>query len=80
MRVQEIHGLLHLVAQSDGYLPSGVDGSQDLDLQVYADAAGGGDDWQAYTKKLYAETPVIVFSKVCLSYDLGLQCNNETFL
>lgn len=63
MRVQEIHGLLHLVAQSDGYLPE-IDGSKELDLQVYANAAGGEDDWQTYTKRLYSETPVIVFSKV----------------
>lgn len=64
MRVQEIHGLLHLVAQTNGHLTNEVAGDNELDLKVYADAAGGEDDWQNYVKRLYAETPVVVFSKV----------------
>jgi hypothetical protein len=68
IRVQEIHGLLRVVAQSNGFLPT--DGSltgleeEGVDLRVYAAAAGGDDAWGDHVRRLRQETPVVVFSKV----------------
>lgn len=66
IRVQEIHGLLRVVAQSDGVLPTdgSLTGEEEIDLRVYAAAAGGDDAWGDHTRRLRTETPVVVFSKV----------------
>ena len=87
-RVQEIQGLLHFVTahperrlndddgetEVEGVESTHVDGSQPLDLQMYA--PDGGKDWQTYVKTLQKEHPLIIFSKsycqyvVALLYDL----------
>jgi hypothetical protein len=63
--IQEIHGLLHLVVQSNGTLP--IDGSvnpaQQVSFETYA-AASGKDDFVGHAMRLMQETPVVVFSKV----------------
>jgi hypothetical protein len=63
---QEIHGLLHLVAQSAGQLPmdGSVDGAAAVPLGVYAAAAGRGANWDDHVDFLLDAAPVVIFSKV----------------
>jgi hypothetical protein len=67
VQIQEIHALLHLVVQGNGTLPTdgSVDGSEVIDYETYAKAAGQGDDFAKHALAL-RKTPVVVFSKVCL--------------
>lgn len=79
LRVQEIHGLLHLVTEyperrlddgggemvAQGSGSTRVNGSEPVDLRVYSP---DGDDWQTYVKTLREQYPVIVFSKSYCPY------------
>lgn len=63
--LREIHGLLHLVAQSNGTLPAaGIDPASPISFEDYA-AAAGGADFVGRAMRLNKDMPVVVFSKVC---------------
>jgi hypothetical protein len=63
--LREIHGLLHLVAQSNGTLaPGAVDPAQPVSFEDYA-AASGDADFVGRAMRLMKDSPVVVFSKVC---------------
>jgi hypothetical protein len=73
VKPQEIHGLLHLVAQSSGQLATdgSIDAAASLPLSAYAAAAGSGGNWDAHVELLLRNAPVVVFSKVrCELYSL----------
>jgi len=83
MRVQEIHGLMRVVAQSSGFLPTdgSLTGSEEegVDLRVYAAAAGGDEAWGDHVKRLRQESPVIVFSKTYCQFSQRAKALLETY-
>lgn len=78
-RVTEIHGLLYFVAnENEALAHDALDPTQALDLSVYADGdTAPKPDWPARVEHLNAETPLIVFSKVCPSVFLILDSRNR---
>lgn len=64
LKVDEIFGLLHLVADETEHVLTAVDPTEPVDLSVYA--AGKQFNWNKEMKRLNEEHPVVVFSKVRL--------------
>jgi hypothetical protein len=74
--VDEIHGLLYYaVHQNEGLAHDAPDPTRQLDISVYADGVRSPTpDWPSRVKHLNAEAPLIVFSKVGLTFQFHSLC------